>query len=262
MTYNKDDKKLTSQQIINRVYNENWHFLNTADVWLQVSMGQIEGASFINKFGIKENVNTTEVAVWDWPNWYTFIDIASTLTIASDSGNDTVLWTWARTVYILWLDANYNEISETIELNGTSLVTTQNSYLRIYRMMVMTSWTNWTNVGNIHLSQWANVVWNITAWEWQTLMAIYTVPAWKTWYLTYGKMSTGKWFEIKIRMKARPFWWAFQVKHIAYCYEGTYDYEFTTPLAIPEKTDIIVTAEADLANANVTAVWDMILLDN
>jgi len=255
-----DDKKYTPQQIMNRVYNKDWHFIYTADVWLQVALGEIPWAGFINKFWIA-SVNTAEKAVWDWANWYVFPTSAQILDVTSDDAEDNSAGAWARTMFIQGLDENYNAIEEVITLLPWT-TNTINSYLRVYRMIIMTAWSNWTNIWTIEAKQWANIVARIGEWVWQTLMAIYTVPAWKTWYMTYGKMSTWKGFEVTIRMKARMLWWAFQTKHQAYCYQGTYDYRFTVPLQIPEKTDIIVTAEADLANANVSAVFDLILLDN
>ena len=93
-------------------------------------------------------------------------------------------------------------------------------------------------------------------------MAVYTIPAWKTWYLIYWKASTWVGKDATVYFKARPLGWVFNVKHVAYIVEGSYDYRFTPPLQIPEKTDVCVDAAAWQASTSISAVFDIILIDN
>lgn len=69
----------------------------------------------------------------------------------SDSVNDTAAGTGARTVFISGLDSNYDVISETVTLNGTSAVQTVRSYLRVNSFLIMSAGSGKTNAGSITL---------------------------------------------------------------------------------------------------------------
>lgn len=241
--------------------DDSWGMLSW-DMFLETARWNLPWRSALNNFWLNDSVWTTEVSIWDGWSLYTWIDTASILNIQSTSTNDTSTWTWARTIKIQWLDEDYNEISEDIILNWTTTVNSINSYLRIHRIMVLTAWSwweaEWTITAKIDWVTYAQIV----NWNNQTLMAIYTIPAWKTWYLLSWKAATWKGRDATIKFKARPLWWVFNVKHVAYLVENSYDYTFNPPLTIPEKTDIQVTAIAGQASTSVSAVFDIILIDN
>ena len=242
--------------------NKEWLLINS-DVWLEISRWTITWISALNKFWLNESVWITEETIWDYGGMYTFLSSASILDIQSDNANDDLTWTGARTIIIYWLDSDYNEISEIIELDWINTVNTTNSYLRVYRMSVVTAWSWWEAEGTITAEVSGVVYAQIVNWNNQTLMWVYTIPAWKTWYLIYWKSWTWKWKEVLIKFKIRPLWWVFNVWHVAYVYEGTYDYRFNPPLAIPEKTDLMVTGTNVWAwSIQVSAVFDLILIDN
>jgi len=103
---------------------------------LQVARGQIYGHSVLNIYGYQSAVGTSFVPVWEGNTTYTFPSSAIQMHVASsvNSGDDKT----NTFVLINGLDANYNQISETIKLNGTTAVTTVKSYLRINSMSVTT----------------------------------------------------------------------------------------------------------------------------
>jgi hypothetical protein len=84
-------------------------------------------------------------------------------------------------VLINGLDASYNQISETLTLNGTTVVVTTKSYLRINSMQV----TSGSPTGVITLKNLTNTTTyaQINAGVGRTQMSIYTVPAGYTFYL-------------------------------------------------------------------------------
>ena len=112
---------------------------------LQVARGQVYGHSVLNIYGYQAAVGTSFVPVWEGNTTYTFpssaiqMHVASSVNTGDDKTNTFVL--------INGLDANYNQISETIKLNGTTAVTTVKSYLRINSMSVTTG----APTGNITL---------------------------------------------------------------------------------------------------------------
>lgn len=236
--------------------------IQTTNTGLEIARGSIPWVSALNKFWLNPSVWTTEVTIWDKWWVYQWITTASILDISSTDVDDTDWWNGANTINIQWLDTNYNVITENIILDWQNIVNTTNSYLRVFRMSVLTAWATWWAEWTISANIWVTTYAQIDNWNNQTLMSIYTVPAWKTWYLTYWKAATWIWKDAIVYFKIRPEWWVFNVWHIAYLVENSYDYTFNPPLAIPEKADIVVTAKAWQASTSVSAVFDLILINN
>ena len=113
---------------------------------LQVARGQIDGHSQIEIFGYSAAIGATaQGPMWEGQTQsgglYTPPSTAAALVLVSSSASDTT----ALSVRIEGLSATYAPVVETIALNGTTNVTTTNSFLRINAMYV----TNGTNVGTI-----------------------------------------------------------------------------------------------------------------
>ena len=147
--------------------------------YLQVARGLVTGASVVNIYGYQPSVGTTFIPVWENATTYTYPGSASTMLLYSSSASDT-----AVSVLISGLDASYNNLSETKVLtNGTTGVTTANSYLRINTVAV----TGSNNaVGTLYLSNAGKTTTyaQITAGNGKNQAMIYTVPNGYTFYLT------------------------------------------------------------------------------
>jgi len=147
--------------------------------YLQVARGLVTGASVVNIYGYQPSVGTTFIPVWENATTYTYPGSASTMLLYSSSGSDT-----AVSVLINGLDSSYNNLSETKVLtNGTTGVTTANSYLRINTITV----TGSNNaVGTLYLSNAGKTTTyaQITAGNGKNQAMIYTVPNGYTFYLT------------------------------------------------------------------------------
>jgi len=140
---------------------------------LQVARNQIMGHTPCNLFGFSASVGNTNQALWDASsaggNDYVFPTSAAQLSIVSSSTSDTS----ALSVQVNGTDANFNAIQEIIALNGTTAVTTVNSYYRINNLYI----TNGSNVGTITATQGgATVYGQINPGVGQTQMAVFTVP--------------------------------------------------------------------------------------
>jgi hypothetical protein len=154
---------------------------------LQVSRGQISGHSTLSLFGYQSAVGNTKIPVWENATAYTYITAASTLTLVSTSASDDTV----AKVLISGLDSSFNPISETLALNGTSGVTTVNSYFRVNSLLMTTPGTSQTtNVGTITLKQSSNIIAQINAGIGKSQMAIYTVPAGYSFYLDLAEVNT------------------------------------------------------------------------
>lgn len=147
---------------------------------LQVSRNQVYGHTPVYIYGYSGNVgNTAQGPLWEGltssGGAYVPPSTAAQFTVVSSSTSDTS----ALSVQINGLDANYKPITEVLALNGTTNVTSVNSYLRINNAFV----TNGANVGNITFKQSSTLYAEILAGVGQTEMSIYTVPAGYTFYL-------------------------------------------------------------------------------
>jgi hypothetical protein len=146
---------------------------------LQVARGQVDGHSTVNIYGFQAAVGVTPIPVWENATAYTYPVTATTMNLASsvNAGADLT-----ATILINGLDASYAPISETLTLNGTTNVVTTKSYLRINSMAVASG----APTGAITLKNLTDTTTyaRITANFGRTQMAIYTVPAGYTFYLS------------------------------------------------------------------------------
>jgi len=154
---------------------------------LQVARNQIYGHQQVNIFGYQASVTTTSIPVWENATTYTYITNASTLTLVSTSASDDTV----AKVLISGLDSNFNQISESLQMNGTTGVTTLNSYYRVNSMVLVSAGTGQTtNVGTITLKQSSNIVSQINVGIGKTQSTVFTVPAGYTFYLDLAEVNT------------------------------------------------------------------------
>jgi hypothetical protein len=154
---------------------------------LQVSRNQILGHSTLSLFGYQASVTTTSIPIWENATAYTFITAASTLTLVSTSASDNT----SAKILISGLDSDFNLISETLAMNGTSAVTTVNSYFRVNNLLMVSPGSGQTtNVGTITLKQSSNIVAQINIGIGKSQSTVYTVPNGYQFYLTLAEVNT------------------------------------------------------------------------
>jgi hypothetical protein len=231
------------------------------DEKIKISRGMVKGASFIHKFGAVPSLATnTTGTVWDkndtvypWATWAT----AGIINVDSSSASDI-----NKSITVVGLDANYNQISETITLTTQTNNNSSNSFIRIFRAFVS---DGETNVGQISVQRDTTDVAIITAGYGQTLMAVYTVPAGYTGYLYKGTCSaqsgadgTGNMFVRYFGQSSFRIGHSFEVSGAG----GQYMYDFSFPIPIPEKSDIDVRITTRSNNGRYTAAFDLLLVQN
>jgi hypothetical protein len=225
------------------------------DTYLNISRGLVKGTKHIHKFGAVPSMSTgTTGSVWDvndtiYP--WTTLTAASTLTLAANVADNGL------SVTIYGLDANYNEIDETVTISAGAATTTK-SFLRVYR-----AFASAPNTNNIDIKVSSTTIARITAGLAQTLMAVYTVPTGYTGYLLHGTMTAQASADATGNMFVRYFGQtSFRVGH---SFEvsgsgGQYDYTFGVPISIPEKSDIDVRVTTRSNNGRYTAAFDIVLI--
>jgi hypothetical protein len=226
-----------------------------------VAEGNIGEHSFIHKFGAVPALSKDATgSVWDindtvYP-WSAF-DTAGVVNLDRDSTSDA-----NKVVTVIGLDADYNEIQESITLTNASNNTGTVVFKRVFRAFVA---DGTTNVGNIDIQRGSTTVARITATKGQTLMAVYTIPAGYTGYLYKGTCSAQSGADATGNMFVRFFGQqSFRTQHT---FEvggpgGQYTYEFTFPPPIPEKSDIDVQVSGRTNNGRYTAAFDLLLIEN
>ena len=229
------------------------------DEGLEIAKGQINKLSHINKFGYNTAVGASYEVLTDLGT-HVLPTTAAAVSVVSSSANDAAAGTGARTLEVQGLDANYNLQTSTITLNGTAAVTTgSDTYLRVFRMRVLTAGTGETNAGAITASIGGSDIAQIKAEVGQTLMGVYTVPAGHNVYLTkfQASLSKNQEAQVQLRTKAADDG-AWQVKGQFGTFANTVEYEYTVPLLITQKTDIQFRAKAG-ATSEMGIVFDMLL---
>lgn len=149
------------------------------DYYLAIARGQVPNITVQNIYGYQGAVDGTSIPLWENATAYTYPTSATTMLLYSSSASDT-----AVSIFISGLDSSYNPITETKVLtNGTTGVTTTNSYIRINSISVVGSNNP---VGTIHLSNAGKTTTyaQITIGTGRSQMSIYTVPNGCTFYLT------------------------------------------------------------------------------
>lgn len=154
------------------------------DFDLQVARGQVQGHSTVNIYGYQSAVGTSFIPVWENATTYTYPVAATQMHLAGSVGD-------TATITINGLDANYGMISENVVLNGATAVTTVKSYLRINSMNVAVgSATNPSGVVTLKDLTDTTIYAQINTGVGRTQMAIYTVPAGYTFYLSRIDVNT------------------------------------------------------------------------
>ena len=120
---------------------------------INIARGLIRGASVVHKFGRNPSIGGAPETVWMYGGTYTYLSSASTVYVSGADAQDSAAGTGARTVTVQGLDATYNEIEETLTVDGA--VSTK-SFLRVYRAFVASAGSLQTNKGNVLVSTGAS----------------------------------------------------------------------------------------------------------
>ena len=235
------------------------------------SEGKYTGRSIVHKFGRNPDVDAAE-DIWNGGGTYTGFPVsgsAETLSVFSSSANDTAAGTGARTVILYGLDSSYNEINETVTLNGTTPVATTNTFWRMHLGIVVTAGSSEVNEGSItarHSTTTANVFMVMPIGYSFAAICCYTIPAGYTGYIkkyrasmldnTTNQALMAGWYRGfgEAAKTIRPF--------TINTTNGSMT-EVYGAIPLPEKTDLKMRCMSVInANADITASFDIVLVKN
>jgi len=240
------------------------------DKMLEIPAGNITGESAINKFGSNDEiVDETKEEVWDGSATYVFPATALMTSISQTADQEAMR---GATIELQGLDANWDAVTQTAVLGNptTTVVTLTTPMIRCFRMKVLANVVSDSPIRCHNAGETQDYA-IIGIGNNQTLMAVYTVPNGKTAYMTsyYGdyvrdsvKDPDSVLFQLWFADRDNSY--AFQLKHekgIPKQAPG-FQHKFKPYYKATQKTDIIITATPDGADAHVHAGFDIILRDN
>jgi len=249
-------------------YLSNTHLAEKVDI----SEKRVLKTDYIHKFGRNPSVGGAPETIWMQGGVYSYLTSASTVYVTSDDAADAAGGTGARTVTVLGLDANYNNVQETLTVGG-SVGTVE--FLRVFRAFVVESGSVGTNVGDVRVTTGAGgsgtvladigtIGTGTTFGLGQTQLALYTIPAHCTGYLTTWNVGIGSYNNsATVSLYTRVFdtgYLSFRTRDIMDVPGGYHTRNYGIPLKIPAKTDIEVRGIAS-TGTSISASFDLILVE-
>jgi hypothetical protein len=256
------------------IYDSQTKYGKDEEFSLQVARGLIPGHSAITVFGYNPDVDTSEESVWPNGGTVPHPTAASVLKVSSTGAADaSPSGTGARTMLITGLNGNFNEVSETIVLNGQTAVNTVNSYLYVNGLTVTSVGSGGANAGDINVGT-GTVTAGVPAVLYD-MIAIgynnrttghYCVPAGYTAFLVHGLFTAGQAsgstaITGKLLVHS-PDDNIVRVGAITTLNNGVVQYMFNYPTAILEKNCIGATAIGFANNNSVSSMFNICLIKN
>jgi hypothetical protein len=239
---------------------------------IMLSKGLIPGWARFRGSGSNADVDmAAEEDIWNVGGALTYLASVETLTVESSSANDTSAGTGARTVIVEGLDSTYAEISETVTMNGTTQVTTANSYIRLHRLSVATAGSGATNAGTITVKPSVTTAATqgaIQIGEARSRGSHFTVPLGKNAFFMSASLSIGKAAgtdkNAEIKAWLRPFGGVFQLAERVELSTSSSSFvtvELFAPSVLAAKTDIKFTCSANQNDTLASCFYDLALVD-
>lgn len=224
------------------------HFLH------DVAKGNIWDSQALNIFGFNRTVGTTYETIWDDSANYVYPSSAVAMDVVSSSALDTMQ------VLINGLDANYEAISETVTLTGTSAVTTSTAFFRINSAVILSG----SNAGDISISNGGTKYAFIGAEIGTTQSSVYTVPAGHSIYLfridcTSGTVNGQKYLYLR-NVATNSAGRTLRVTEATFFESVSFDRQ--VPFKIEEKTDFHFEAKSSSSTNEVSLFVEAILVRN
>ena len=235
--------------------------------YTRVAQGTVPGYSSFSVFGYNPDVDQTEETIWPDGGQVPHPTTDSQLTIVSTSTDDdgSPAGTGARTVYIEGLDENYEIVSETVTMNGTTGVTTTNSYMYVNQFYVATAGSGGANAGEI-TAKVSTTLYDLIATGYNNrTTAHYCVPAGYTAYMLEGVFTAGQdsgTTGVTGYLKQHGPDGILRVGAVVAINNGSVQYDFVNPYVIPEKNCIGASAIGSANNNLISAYFNILLVQD
>ncbi len=211
---------------------------------LGVPAGLVPGTTGVSQSGFNASIDATPEDVWNVGGQLIYLTSAETLEVASSDAVDTSAGTGAQTIQISGLDSNFDEISETIIMNGLTDVTSVNSYLRLDQMTTITAGSTGANQGDITATATtaATIQGQIDAESNGSLTFNFTVPNAKTAFVTALNFTAGSVDEVSFGFFVRTEGGVFVQQNLHQVIGDAFNFSLNPYSAVPARADIRVLA--------------------
>ena len=239
---------------------------------INLSAGDLDGVGYIEKFGRNATMSSNIETIWDGSTIYEYLTSASSVYVTSSDGDDNPTGNGARTVEVQGLDENYALATEVVNVDDSASTTT---FIRVFRVITNTkgssdqaegviSVRSATGGGGVLLAQIQRVGIGGGSSLGQTFMALYTVPAGKTAYITQWIVGAGgQNADTTALLGCTEFGdGGFNSKDIIISAGQQFAKNYKIPLQFTEKTDIEVRGFTSSAGNDCSSTFNLILIDN
>ena len=224
---------------------------NVLTAGVAIQRGHLSDLSGDIHYAHNGSVGNTYETVWETGGLYVFPTTALPLTATSSSGAADA----GVKVYLVGLDANYNQIFETVTLNGSGVGVSTQSFLRINHSGISGAQAP---AGNVAISNDGITVSEIIYDDNTSLKAVYTVPAGYNAYVMSAFVSIDKNNSVTARMRFRHFNEVWETAGIVSVFASSFQKEFVIPPMLPPRTDFEIQALAG-ATTGVSAGFELLL---
>jgi hypothetical protein len=225
----------------------------TPHLLFDIAKGKMYDSEAVNIFGFNRDVNGSFETVWNDGDAYVYPTSALTMTAVSSSVSDTM------SVLVSGLDANYDQISETITLTGTVAVTLSTQFYRINSAVILSG----NNAGNITIANGGVTYAFIEAGTGATQACLFTVPNGYDLYLfritANSATATGSQY-LTIRNALRTSTGRELKVAEATFAESQVNYDRQIPFKIAEKTDFQFEAKSSSSTNQIAIFVEAVLV--
>ena len=225
----------------------------TPHLLFDIAQGKMYDSAAVNIFGFNREIGTAFETIWNDGGTYVYPSSALAMTIVSSSASDTMQ------VLVVGLDASYNEVRQTVTLNGTGSVAIPTALFRINSAIILSG----SNVGNITIASGGVTYGYIEATLGTTQACIYTVPAGYDLYLfriTANSATTNGQKYLFIRNVTRASnGRTLRVSEATFAMSQV-NYDRQVPFKIEEKTDFQFEAKSSSSTNEVAVFVEAVLV--
>jgi hypothetical protein len=232
---------------------------------MQVARGKVPEVIHVNVFGYTPNVTTTFHTVWEnTPTDIVYPTVGRRLNVASTSASDN-----SNASFLLTgVDENWDPVSEIIYLNGTTPVTTSNTFMRINGMVMTSPGTGQnTNVGIVDVQYGAgNPIAQVNAGFGKMQNAFYSVPRGYGLYIQNINIFAGEsnqgnqpiWFEYRVLTKNNRN--GVQLTILQTPFSNEYKVQRFNPVKYSEMTDVQWQIKTNSGTHGVGVILEAVLI--
>jgi hypothetical protein len=252
------------------------------DFSFEVTKGDVQGHVVVHKFGSCQAVGTAWKVVTTSKLYPTPVAAVALEAVSSDNTNDIPAGTGARTVRITGIkDWTTGQETQDVSLNGTTAVAA-GSWLRVYRMAVVSSGAYATDSVPSHNSTLtlrvasAGATWQVIEAEGgfgfgQTEIGVYSIAAGKKGYIRKGriKVESTKAADVALFVRenaddvATPYSGVMQIKEVFRSLTGVIDTEHNAPIGpFIGPCDFGYFAKSDSGTADISVDFEIWIVDD